>query len=104
MSSTNYVPTPEKLISLGYHPDPVHTLTEWELLGFSRQWPAPFHPYTATLVVQVRSSDGQIFLHRYSEQSKDLWCYKVPTELFFEQLLSAIGWPQDAAGVTFIEA
>jgi hypothetical protein len=89
----SFIPTPEKMAALGYAPDATHTVPVWQMTGYSRKVPAPRPPWFATLVVQV-GPDGTIFLTRHAGQVSEPWQgYAVPTELFFEQLLQALGWP-----------
>lgn len=99
-----YNPTAEHLAALGYGRDECHDMPTAHLVGYSRQVPAPAHPYYATLVVQVRQLDklpahfGTArgpFLTRYpGRYGEQAWPgHPLPTALFFEQLLQALGWP-----------
>jgi hypothetical protein len=86
-----YTPTPEDLAELGYAPDEL--LTFHQLKAYSRLVPEATE--LSTLVVRVNSLNGLVYLevHRPGRHEEVWPCYPLPTKLFFEQLLRAIGWP-----------
>jgi hypothetical protein len=92
----SYIPPPEKLLSLGYLPDARHTVPEWELTGYSRKVWAPVKPWQATLVLKISGRTGMLILTRYARSIDDVWRNPVPNELFFDQMLQAVGWPIEA--------
>lgn len=87
---TTYVPSAEKLASLGYVHQPQQTATNCQGCDEYRK---PFGPDDRIITV---FQNGQVFLQQkprhLAHMGMDYWQYRLPNETFFEQLLDAIGW------------